>query len=397
MSSVPVESKKRSLEEEAVPAADKKAKIITESPKSKPAISPINTSSSPKFNNYYSPKSGSTPSPRSPPTNLSLTEERPSCVRLTSYVVGNPGKKHYQQDMPIICPNMTVVSKDLNDLRYAYVAVYDGHGGSFCSEYLRMNLHVSLAQTLVTHFKPLNLKNPKPAEKKEHQAAIKAAFSEAFKKTDLQLCKECASRKQEDGSCCIAAMIRGDVVWVANVGDSKAVLGRMRKAEDGAEKIKATALSKDHSPLLVKERERIEKAGGKVEDGRVNGRLGVARSFGDIKVKRAGVISRPDITKFTITNADKFMILACDGLWEVFSLQDAVDYVHKAIQEQWEIHKQDTDPPPNSLQALQRKAKETPLQKVCRRVTEKLVREAVLLRGAKDNVTVIVTMFGDGL
>lgn len=351
---------------------------------------------------FGSPRS-STPTRASTPGSTSVStpvgKNNKKYIKLTSFVVGNPGKKRYQQDMPIIVPDMAVVNKELKDTRYAYVGVYDGHGGSFCSEYLRMNLHVALANTLAPQVKLLDSgkQTPTKDQLKAQQQIIQTAFIESFKQLDKTLCGECVSRKSEDGSCCIAAMIRGDVVWVANVGDSKAVLGRRKTDKEGKETVKATALSKDHSPLLVKERERIQKAGGKVEDGRVDGRLGVSRSFGDTVVKRKGVTARPDITKFTITPADQFMILACDGLWEVFSIQDAVDYVRKAIAEQWELRKSEPEPPQSSMQALARERKETATQLVCRRVTEKLVREAVLLRGAKDNVTAIVTLFADGI
>lgn len=303
----------------------------------------------------------------------------------------HPGKKRYQQDMPLIVPDLQVVNAELKDTRYAYYAVYDGHGGNFCSRWLQQELHIALASALVAQLQPFNLKKtPTAEEEKNIQAAIQKAFQESFKTADTTLLEECREKKQDDGSCSISVLVRGDVCWVANLGDSKAVLGREKTIRTETA-VRPMALSEDHSPLLVKERERIQKAGGKVEDGRVNGRLGVSRSFGDRPVKKAGVICMPDIKKFTITPADKFMILACDGLWEVFTLQDCIEYVTKAIAEQWEKIRGEED-----KHRGQPKPAESQVQTVCRRTTEKLLREAVLLRGAKDNVTVILVLFGSG-
>jgi len=125
-------------------------------------------------------------------------------------------------------------------------------------------------------------------------------------------------------------------VVCANAGDSRAVLSR-----DG----KAIALSEDHKPDGEIEKNRILNAGGTVEvmpggDFRVCGDLNLSRAFGDFRFKKMGklppaeqIIScAPDLSAQVLTEDDTFMILACDGIWEKKSSQDAVDFINsKAI------------------------------------------------------------------
>lgn len=94
------------------------------------------------------------------------------------------------------------------------------------------------------------------------------------------------------------------MLYAANVGDSRAVL--CRKHSDSDECI-ALPLTVDHSPMMYDERMRIQKAGGFVKDGRVQGIIEVSRSIGDGSFKNLGVICVPDIKKVTLTDDDKFV------------------------------------------------------------------------------------------
>ena len=122
-------------------------------------------------------------------------------------------------------------------------------------------------------------------------------------------------------------MVLGDSIFVANAGDSPCVISRAGKAVAGSE---------DHKPQQDREKDRIVKAGGFVNGvGRVNGNLNLSRSLGDLKYKgdknlppaEQIITALPDVREFKRTPEDEFMILACDGIWDCMSNQDAVDFV----------------------------------------------------------------------
>ncbi|KAJ8976989.1 hypothetical protein NQ317_013990 [Molorchus minor] len=99
----------------------------------------------------------------------------------------------------------------------------------------------------------------------------------------------------------------------------------------------AVEMSFDHKPVDQPERERILIAGGKVtDDGRVNGGLNLSRAIGDHAYKQNKLLSDreqmitalPDIKTLTINPVeDEFIILACDGIWNFMSSQEAVDFI----------------------------------------------------------------------
>ena len=102
----------------------------------------------------------------------------------------------------------------------------------------------------------------------------------------------------------------------------------------------ALPLSDDHKPAQERELRRIEAAGGFVTaQGRVNGNLNLSRALGDLKYKGNTAVARaeqmitaePDVRTVTLEAADEFLVLACDGVWDVMSSQQCVDFVRERI------------------------------------------------------------------
>ena len=132
------------------------------------------------------------------------------------------------------------------------------------------------------------------------------------------------------GSTCVVAVVRGDKLVVANAGDSRAVLSRRGEA---------LALSRDHKPMDDDERARIVNAGGFVQEGRVNGSLALSRAIGDLEYKQSKnlpakdqiVTAYPEIRECVIEPGDEFMVIACDGIWDVLTSQQCVDYVRARL------------------------------------------------------------------
>eukprot|EP01023_Acetabularia_acetabulum_P039571 TRINITY_DN3810_c0_g2_i1.p1 TRINITY_DN3810_c0_g2~~TRINITY_DN3810_c0_g2_i1.p1 ORF type:complete len:404 (-),score=115.38 TRINITY_DN3810_c0_g2_i1:512-1723(-) len=132
------------------------------------------------------------------------------------------------------------------------------------------------------------------------------------------------------GCTSVVAFVQNSNLWVANAGDSRCVLCR-----NGT----AIAMTEDHKPTDPEENERIVKAGGYVTEGRVNGTLNLSRAIGDLEYKQVKSIGPeaqmvtcfPEVRHIPLQHGDEFMVLACDGIWEVMENQKVVDYVREKL------------------------------------------------------------------
>jgi len=144
------------------------------------------------------------------------------------------------------------------------------------------------------------------------------ALKQAYLVTDAQI----GEAKVGAGTTAVSALIRCKPqkerwLYIANAGDARGVLGR-----DG----KAVRLSYDHKGTDESESKRIMDLGGFILLNRVNGILAVTRSLGDTVMKDF-VIGEPFITATKLTETDTHLILACDGLWDVTTDQEALDLI----------------------------------------------------------------------
>uniref|UniRef100_A0A673C8A0 Protein phosphatase 1G n=1 Tax=Sphaeramia orbicularis TaxID=375764 RepID=A0A673C8A0_9TELE len=135
----------------------------------------------------------------------------------------------------------------------------------------------------------------------------------------------------DSGTTAVVALIRGKQLIVANAGDSRCVVSERGKAVD---------MSYDHKPEDEVELARIKNAGGKVTmDGRVNGGLNLSRAIGDHFYKRNKALppeeqmisAMPDVKVLTLNEEHDFMVIACDGIWNVLSSQEVVDFISERI------------------------------------------------------------------
>ncbi|WOK92522.1 putative protein phosphatase 2C 67 isoform X1 [Canna indica] len=268
------------------------------------------------------------------------------------------GARHTMEDAWVVLLDANLESP--GKLRCAHFAIYDGHGGRLAAEYAQRHLHANVIAAGL----PRELMDIKTAKK---------AILEGFRKTDESLLEESAKGNWQDGATAVCVWILGETVFIANIGDAKAVLARSPSTEGSqilsneiGPSLKAIVVTREHKAIFPQERARIQKAGGSVgSNGRLQGRLEVSRAFGDRQFKKVGVIASPDVHSFELTEREHFMILGCDGLWGVFGPSDAVDFVQKQL-------------------------KETSSATTAAR---RLVREAVRERRCKDNCTALVIVF----
>jgi len=253
-----------------------------------------------------------------------------------------------------------------NDVsRVSYFGVFDGHNGARASKHCALHLHETLAEKL--------LKGSNETLEKE----MKRCFVETFKKTDEDFINHARRQKPswKDGTTATVLLFVNNTLYIANVGDSKAILCRQGEND----KLSAVTLTKDHEPTAYEERMRIQKAGGSVRDGRVLGSLEVSRSIGDGQYKRCGVSCVPDIRRCVLSCHDRFVVLACDGLWKVCQPDEVVRIVDEALKD-------------TSLQAVEG-AKST-LEVRCEAACHRLAMEAVR-KLSGDNVTVLLIHIGE--
>jgi len=195
------------------------------------------------------------------------------------------------------CPNQTTY----------FFGLFDGHAGGRCSKAISQ-----LLPGLV-------------AKEPDLDTNMSSAIQKGFAKTNQEWLKRADRYNMNDGSTCITAFVRGSLLIVANVGDSRAVLGC-----DG----KALAMSRDHKPNRPEERRRIAAAGGHVVVSlgvhRVNGVLAVSRAFGD-KNMRPAIKADPELKEKMLEPGDNFLILGTDGLWDMVTNQEAVNVVARGL------------------------------------------------------------------
>jgi serine/threonine protein phosphatase PrpC len=230
----------------------------------------------------------------------------------------------------------------------------------------------------------------------EVPAKSKAAFEKALMDIDAELRKlpEVESGQDQSGSTSVMTLFSPQFVVCANTGDSRAVLCR------GGE---AVALSHDHKPYNPGEKERIEAAGSHVKFNRVNGDLAVSRALGDFVYKRCETVTEaeqavtafPDVIVEQRTERDEFVVLACDGIWDVMSSQEVCDKVREML-----INGRPPPPPADSTaegEEDQHLAGRPPLPQSPHRpwdlgaVAECLIDHCLRL-GSRDNMSVIVVL-----
>lgn len=186
--------------------------------------------------------------------------------------------------------------------------MYDGHGGARCSSYAAQNLH----ELIMKH------------NYNEHP---QLALQEGFKDLDHHWLEMANLNGWDDGTTAITVLIVNKILYVANVGDSRAVLCSAQG--------RAVDMSVDHKPAREDEKARIEKLGGRIihyGTWRVQGVLAITRAFGDRRLKTY-VTAEPEIKSWPLGEGDDFLILASDGVWDVLSSQAAVDIVRQAVAE----------------------------------------------------------------
>ncbi|KAL2457658.1 putative protein phosphatase 2C 46 [Forsythia ovata] len=222
-----------------------------------------------------------------------------------------------------------------------FVGVYDGHGGPETSRYINDNLFQ-------------NIKRFTAEQNSMSVDVIRKAFQATEEGFTSVVAKEWPMKPQlaAVGSCCLVGVICNGILYIANLGDSRAVLGRVVRATG---EVLAIQLSAEHNASIESVRQELHSMHPddsqivvlKHNVWRVKGLIQVSRSIGDVYLKKAEFNREPLYAKFRLRDPikrpilsaepsisvlelqthDKFLIFASDGLWEHLSNQEAVDIV----------------------------------------------------------------------
>lgn len=183
---------------------------------------------------------------------------------------------------------------------------------------------------------------------------IKTAVSDVVAKVESEILRDPSIETDFSGTTFTAAIIRGNTMTTANIGDSRSTIG-YRNSSGG---ITGVAISQDHKPDLPEEKARIEAKGGRVfaveyDDG-VDGPprvwlgnmdvpgLAMSRSLGDAVAHSAGVSSEPDFVEYKFNpdgREDLILVLASDGLWEFMTDQQVMEMAVETTEPRFAVDK----------------------------------------------------------
>ncbi|KAJ9560713.1 hypothetical protein OSB04_005873 [Centaurea solstitialis] len=246
-----------------------------------------------------------------------------------------------------------------------FVGVYDGHGGPETARFINSNLfqHLKIFSSRLINYRKLACTlNIRVLDysgfTSENQAMSVEVIRKAFQATEegfVSLVSRQWPMKPQIaavGSCCLVGVVCAGILYIANLGDSRAVLGRLVKATG---EVLAIQLSAEHNACIESVRQELHSTHPddsqivvlKHNVWRVKGLIQISRSIGDVYLKKAEFNRAPLYAKFRLREPfkrpilssdpsvsvhelqphDQFIIFASDGLWEHLSNQEAVDIV----------------------------------------------------------------------
>ena len=277
--------------------------------------------------------------------------------------------KDYNEDRVSVCSLVKKPSSTKMKTwpKISYFGIFDGHGGEECSEFLKNNYMNYLVENANFPFD------------------IKLSMIESFQKIEEDFfklkCKDNLDDSDKSGSCALVSVIFDNKVYIANIGDSRAIM-----SIGGGTKVRQ--LTADQKPDNIKEFERALKNGSKIylddnddpdrDESKIEfikdkaelekmkeikensteekifrvfpSDLAVMRTIGDIKAKKkefggipGTIINIPEVYIFDINSSDDFIVMGCDGIFDDLSNQEIVNaawtvFKNRANEKNYDIH-----------------------------------------------------------
>ncbi|KAG7369002.1 protein phosphatase 2C [Nitzschia inconspicua] len=266
---------------------------------------------------------------------------------------GMQGWRMTMEDAHLVCTEIPVEgTNQVLNKGHAIFGIMDGHGGDFTSEFAADNfIKFFSANPYLQKYAKLNSEDQSNVPGIE---CLRQALAETFNRLDVEI-RKCQNKRNDtfmniskqqqnngedpprvkferSGSTCVVVFVTPSHIICANAGDSRAILRRGGSV---------LPLSFDHKPNNVPEMERINQAGGFVKCKRVDGDLAVSRGLGDfsyksnetLPVEKQKVIPDPEFVVYPRSNQDEFMVLACDGVWDVATNEECSTFIQNLLDE----------------------------------------------------------------
>jgi len=227
------------------------------------------------------------------------------------------GRRETMEDAHIHLDDVHQTIKDITNFKQlSFYGVYDGHGGTTSAELVEKLLHGNIISS--DAFKAGN---------------IPTSLTNGFLQTDKAIVEQANEQGWMNGSTAVVGVVADGKLYIGNIGDSEAILVSVENGQ-----VTPHNLTTPHKASDPIEKERIEKLGGHVFFGRVFGALAVSRAFGDSRYKQPKtsqdfVTADPALYEAELAPHHKYIIFACDGLWDVINHQTAAEIVHRFCQE----------------------------------------------------------------
>ncbi|XP_017565971.1 protein phosphatase, Mg2+/Mn2+ dependent, 1Ab [Pygocentrus nattereri] len=251
---------------------------------------------------------------------------------------------------------------------WSFFAVYDGHAGSqvarYCCEHLLE--HITSNPDFRGGGPGGGDEDAGASHSEPSVESVKNGIRTGFLQIDEHM-RAISERKHgadRSGSTAVGIMISPEHFYFINCGDSRALLSRGGRVH---------FFTQDHKPSNPLEKERIQNAGGAVMIQRVNGSLAVSRALGDFDYKCVHgkgpteqlVSPEPEVYEIERAEAeDEFVVLACDGIWDVMTNEELCDFVRSRL----EVTED--------------------LERVCNEIVD-----TCLYKGSRDNMSVVLVCF----
>jgi len=259
------------------------------------------------------------------------------------------GKRNNQEDRFVVAPS-------ISNGEYAFFGIFDGTVKEYASDFIHKNILDCFVVT--PSFQKFHALSTEQKESADSGQLLKDCLTETYALVDgklLDWCREHENHYSSTTAVTVLIHLPTQRMFVAHIGDSKIILGRMglsqrQGQEEPVAHLEGVEVTTDHKPDMPEELKRIQEAGGSltylhggkpfIRGGDFSQRkhamqLNYSRAFGGKDLKMYGLSSVPDVDEIKLEGRrERMVILGSDGIWDVVDANSSVEIAEQAQQRQ---------------------------------------------------------------